>query len=142
MQADQGRYVNDVMHTDVILNCSEPCPKHSRGIRQTPHAPQADKAHRHNKLMQQAQCKLQIVSNKHCLQMTLKREADRHHLFDAVLEKVFRVTDHLGTARSACPHVLASNEDNPLLSVYHFQVHQHLPHRLLYLGWGTYTIHV
>jgi len=35
---------NGVMHMSVILDCSEPVPKHSRGIRQTPHAPQADEA--------------------------------------------------------------------------------------------------
>ncbi len=35
---------NDVMHTSVELACSEPFPKHSTGIRQTPHTPQADEA--------------------------------------------------------------------------------------------------
>lgn len=40
--------------------------------------------------------------------MTSTGEAFRHHLFDAVLEKVFRVAGHLRTAGSACPHVLLS----------------------------------
>jgi len=40
--------------------------------------------------------------------MTSTREAERHHLLDAVLEKMFRVTGHLGSACSACPQVLPS----------------------------------
>ena len=62
----------------------------------------------HYELMKQTQYKLQIVFDKHCLHMTLKREADRHHLFDIVLEKVFRVGGHCGTTGSACPNVLLS----------------------------------
>jgi hypothetical protein len=38
---------HDVVHTSVTLDCSKPFPKHSRGIRQTPHAPQADEAYCH-----------------------------------------------------------------------------------------------
>ena len=62
----------------------------------------------HHKLMKQTQYKLQIVLDKHCLHMTLKREADRHHLFGIVLEKVFRVGGHCETASSACPNVFLS----------------------------------
>jgi len=40
--------------------------------------------------------------------MTSAGEADRHHLFDAVLEEVFTVADHLRTAGSAYPQVLPS----------------------------------
>ncbi len=43
-QAQAGMLSNDVMHTSVVLDCSEPFPKHSKGIRHTPHAPQADEA--------------------------------------------------------------------------------------------------
>ncbi len=35
---------NDVMHMSVILECSEPLPKHDRLIKQTPHALLADEA--------------------------------------------------------------------------------------------------
>jgi len=62
----------------------------------------------HRRLKKQTQCKLQIVFNKHCLHMTSAGEADRHHLFDAVLEEVFTVADHLRTAGSAYPQVLPS----------------------------------
>ena len=37
-----------------------------------------------------------------------KWRADRHHLLDAMLKKVFGVTGRLGTAGSACPQVLLS----------------------------------
>ena len=82
----------------------------------------------HHELMRQTQYKLQIVFNKHCLHMTSKGEAYRHHLLDAVLEKVFRVAGHLGTAGSACPQVLPSvkkwrRQPNTLLSVCHSQLH-------------------
>jgi len=56
----------------------------------------------HHRLIKQTQFKLQIVFDKHCLHMTSTREVDRHHLLDAVLEKVFRAAGHLGTAGSAC----------------------------------------
>ena len=103
---------NDVTHTSVILACSKPFPKHSRH-------------HMHHRLMKQTQYKLQIVFNKHCLHTTSTGEADRHHLFDA---EVLRVAGHLGTAGSACPHVLPStktgrHQPNALLSVCHSQLH-------------------
>ena len=44
MHINAGVLSNDVMHMSVILDCSEPFPKHSKGIRQTPHAPHADEA--------------------------------------------------------------------------------------------------
>ena len=94
----------------------------------------------HHKLMKQTQSKLQVVCNKPCLHMTSTGEADTHHLLDAVLEKVFRVASHLGTAGSACPHVLPSmktwrHQLNTLLPCCHSQLHWQLPHGLLYLGW-------
>jgi len=50
-------------------------------------AKESGRHHMHHRLMKQTQSKLQIVFNKHCLHMTSTREADRHHLFDAVHEK-------------------------------------------------------
>ncbi len=66
--------------------------------------------------------------NKRCLHMTSTGEADRHHLLDAVLEKVFRAAGHLVTAGSACPHVLPSlktwrHQPNTHLFVCHSQLH-------------------
>ena len=66
-------------------------------------AKESGREHMHHRLMKQTQCKLQIVFHIHCLHMTSTREADRHHLFDAVLEKEFKVAGHVGTAGSACP---------------------------------------
>jgi len=91
-------------------------------------AKESGRHHMHHRLMKQTQSKLQIVFNKHCLHMTSTREADRHHLFDAVLEKKFKVAGHLGTAGSACPHVLPSmktwrHQPNTLLPVCHCQLH-------------------
>ncbi len=59
----------------------------------------------HHELMRQTQYKLQFVFNKHCLHMTSTGEADRHHMFDAVLEQVCRMAGHLGTTGSACAQV-------------------------------------
>ena len=36
--------LSKLMYFSLILDCSNPVLKHSRGIRQTPHAPQADEA--------------------------------------------------------------------------------------------------
>ena len=88
-----------VMHRSVLMDCSEPFPKHSKGIRQTPHAPQADAA--------------DTAEASNCLQqsflhMTPPGRGDRDHLFDAVL---VRVAGHLGTAGSTCPHVPSVTED-------------------------------
>jgi len=95
--------------------------------------------------MKQTQDKLQILFNKRCLHVT-SGEADKHHLFDAVLEKVFQVAGHLLTAGSACPQELPSvktwiHQPNANLSVCHFQLHSHLLHRLLYLGRGACIMH-
>ncbi len=95
MQINADMSPTDAMHTSVILDCFEPFPKHSKG-RQTPHAPHADEA--------------DTIPATDCFQQTLlahdiNRGADRHHLFDAVIEKVSRVAGHVGTAGSACPHV-------------------------------------
>jgi len=131
-QTQAGMLSHDVMHTTVVLTCSKPFPKHSKGIRQTPHP------------MKQTQAKLQCVSNKHCLHMTSTGEADRHHLLDP--DKRFRVAGHLRTAGSACPHVPLSvqtwrHQPNTFLFVCLYQLQQHLPHQLLYLAWVACIMH-
>ncbi len=45
--------------------------------------------------------------------MTATKEADKHHLFEAVLEKVFRIAGHLGTAGSAYFQALPSMKTWP-----------------------------
>ena len=51
--------------------------------------------------MKQTQHKLQVVFHTQYLHIISVREADSHHLFDAVFEKVLRMAGHLGTIRSA-----------------------------------------
>ena len=72
--------------------------------------------------------------------MTSTGEADRHHLLDAVLQKIFRAAGHLGTASSACPSVLQSvktwrHQPKNLISICCSQIRKRLPHGLLYLWW-------
>ncbi len=110
---------NNVMHTSLILDCSEPFQSTAK---------ESGRHHIHLRLSKQTQHKLQIVFNKLCLHMTSTGEADRHHLFDAVLEKGFRVVGHLETAGSACPQVLLSvktwrHQPHTLLSGCHCQLH-------------------
>ncbi len=75
--------------------------------------------------------------------MTLTREADRNHMLAA---EVLRVAGHLGRAGTACPQALPSmktwrHQANTLLSVYHSQLLQHLPDKLLYLGRVSCIMH-
>ena len=74
-----------------ILDCAKPFTKHSRH----------DMYHR---LMKQTQYRLHLLLNKHSLHMISTEEAHQH-LLDAVLQKAFRISGHLGTAGSACPQV-------------------------------------
>jgi len=106
-------------------------------------AKESGRHHMHHRLMKQTQSKLQIVFNKLCLHMTSKRQADRAHLLDA---EVLRAAGHLETAGSACFQILPSmqtwrHQPNTFLSVCLCQLHQHLVHRLLYLGWVACIMH-
>ena len=83
------------MHTNLVLACSEHFPEHSKGIRQTPHAPQAVKADTY---------KLQIVFNC-CLHMTSQEMLTGLTCFTLCLRRYLCPS---GIAGSACPQVLLS----------------------------------
>ena len=73
-----------ITRTNVILGCSEPFQNAEKEL---------DKHHLHFTLSKQThavQYKLHIVFNDCCLHITSAQEADRHYLFEAVIDDGFR----------------------------------------------------